>query len=299
MQAHQLGLHEFRTVAGMPHNMALGNRSHALSFGIEHKNMELGLNPMMGEWSVTIKGRPVPYSSTNKNEKERWQKEIWAALSGNRSWIYSHQVSFDVELLIDYQSIMETSEVADLDNYAKLICDSVKGLNGVVIDDCQFHRLDIAWVDAPNKDHEQVVLKFRAAPDDFLLLPITIYEMSDGLFYPFSDHNWTMDGPTAVSPAERQKRLVGADAFTRVKKQLRHFQRNSGTPQFRTFQNTAALWDHISVLIGGHAYVWGFNKTRVAESGFPIITYTEWAPPQQEAVERLTSTMVEALTTDV
>ncbi len=39
----------------MPHNMALGDRSHALSFQIEHKNMELGLNPMMGEWSVTIK----------------------------------------------------------------------------------------------------------------------------------------------------------------------------------------------------------------------------------------------------
>ena len=67
MQAHQLGLHEFRTVAGMPHNMAWGDRSHALSFEIEHKNMELGLNPLMGEWSVTIKGRPVPYLAPSQD----------------------------------------------------------------------------------------------------------------------------------------------------------------------------------------------------------------------------------------
>ena len=260
--------------------------------------MALDLNPMMGIWSVTVKGRPVPYSSSNKNEKERWQKEIKTALYENRSWIYSHQVSFNVELHLDYQSIMEKSEIADLDNYAKLICDSVKGLNGIVIDDCQFHRLDIAWVDVPNKEHEQVVLKFRAAPDDFLLLPISIYEMSDGLFYPFSDQNWTKDGPKVVSHAERRKRLVRGDAFTRVKKQLRHTQRKAGIQQFRTFQNTAALWDHISVLIGGHAYVWGFNKTRVAESGFPIISYAEWASPYQQDIERLTSTIIEALTTD-
>lgn len=249
---------------------------------------------MMGEWSVTIKGRPVPYSSPNKQEKERWKNEIQAALFKKRNWIYSHQVSFDIELLLDYQSIMETSEVADLDNYAKLICDSVKGHKGVVIDDCQFHRLDIAWVDAPNKEHEQVVLKFRAAPDDFLLLPITLYEMSDGLFYPFSDQNWTITGPKAVSDVERQSRLIGADALTRVKKQLRHLQRKAGTPQFRSFQNTTALWDNVSTLIGGHAYVWGFNKTRVSESGFPTITYTDWASPYQKDVERVMSLMTEA-----
>ena len=265
---------------------------------IELRNMKLGINPMMGEWNVTIIGHPVPYSSTNKNEKERWEREIRSTLCSNRSWIYSHQVSFGVELFVDYQSVMETSEVADLDNYAKLICDSVKGIHGVVIDDCQFHRLDISWVDVPNKDHEQVILNFRAAPDDFLLLPITIYEMSDGLFYPFSDNNWTQNGPKAVSVAERDQRLIGADAVTRVKKQLRHLQRKSGTPQFRSFQNTMSLWDHISVFVGGHAYVWGFNKTRVVDSGFSIILYLEWASAHQDAVEQLTALMLASLKSD-
>jgi len=265
------------------------------NYEIEYKSASLGFNPKMGGWELTIPGRPVPYSCAHRDEKERWQNEIRKAIGGNRSWIYSHQVSLSVELSIDYQSIIETNEIADLDNYAKLICDSLKGSEGIVIDDCQFQHLDISWIDAPNKEHELVLLRFRAAPDDFLVLPIRIYEMSDSLFYPFSDYRWTPEGPIAISFAEREKRLVTADAFTRVKKQMRHTFREAGSPQFRSFQKTMPLWDHISVIIGEYASIWGFNKSRVVDSGFEIIPYQKWATAHQDAVAQTAKIIMESL----
>jgi Holliday junction resolvase RusA-like endonuclease len=224
-------------------------------YEIEGRNASIGLNPMMGEWQVTIAGRPVPYSGTSNTAMELWRIEIKKAIGGNRSWIYSHQVSLSIDLYVDYQSMMETNEIGDLDNYAKLICDSLKGNGGIVVDDCQFQRLDVAWIDAPNRDHEEVILRFRAAPDDFFLLPIKIYEMSDGLFYPFPDNNWTAHGPVAVSSSEREMRLVTADALTRAKKLMRHSERKVGSPQFRSVQKTRHLWDPISRMMGGYAFV--------------------------------------------
>lgn len=61
--------------------------------------------------------------------------------------LYSHEIQLEITLHLDVQTVLETSDTADLDNYAKAIHDGLKGPRGIMFDDTQVQALVIPWLD--------------------------------------------------------------------------------------------------------------------------------------------------------
>ena len=55
-------------------------------------------------------------------------------------------------MYLNEQRRYETPDSGDLDNYAKVICDALKGKNGILIDDIQIQRLNIGWIDTTKEE---------------------------------------------------------------------------------------------------------------------------------------------------
>jgi Holliday junction resolvase RusA-like endonuclease len=73
--------------------------------------------------------------------------EFRAAIQGSSKTIgFSNEIHLEITLHVDVQTVLETDEAADLDNYAKAILDGLKGPNGIMIDDT-VQALTISWID--------------------------------------------------------------------------------------------------------------------------------------------------------
>jgi hypothetical protein len=101
--------------------------SYEDALSIEKAGSDAGLNPMFGEWQHTFPFAPVPYGDGGA-KRAAFRAAILAQLK-NR-WIYSHEIQLEITLNLDVQTVLETSETADLDNYAKAILDGLKGPGG-------------------------------------------------------------------------------------------------------------------------------------------------------------------------
>jgi hypothetical protein len=93
--------------------------------------------------------------------------------------------------------MLETPSYRDIDNHAKQLLDTIKGHGGLLIDDCQVQHIDISWVDVPRGARFEMAIK--ASADDFMPLPVRLYEMPDGLCYPLSEQTWTKEALQAAS----------------------------------------------------------------------------------------------------
>jgi len=231
------------------------------SLEIERAGYEAGFNPLFGEWRRTFNFTPVSYA--NKSElksqfKERLRSEL------KTGFVFNHQVTLTITLYLNHEKILETPEYGDLDNYAKTICDAIKGKGGVLIDDCQIQRIDISWIDVPKKSYFEIEL--RASPDDFSSDNIALYEMSDGLFYPVSLFVWEEGKFVKAPPVNMYFQLEYLAAITSIKRTLRHQARLEGVPQFRAFQYGRRV----------SPIQWAFHQTRVANSGFALIRHAAW-----------------------
>lgn len=234
-----------------------------------------GFNPLTGRITVVVPGRPP--SGQSKSELKGDFRNRFLQAIGPIKWIFAHQVSVRIDLHIDHQAILESDDVADVDNYAKAIFDAIKGVGDVVIDDCQIFGLSIGWIDCAGTEYEHVEIEFQSAPDDFLLTPIELIELSDGLYYPFSKYDWTVNGPSQVSEVEYTKRVLRADALAIQKRKLRHEARQNGCGEPVAFQDVRDHADYISQAIDKHAYIWGFHRTRATSSGFPMKRHADWS----------------------
>jgi hypothetical protein len=155
-----------------------------------------GRNPMFGNWRQRFAFEPVPRTAPAEVRRafgRRVRSEIGTQYS------FSSDVRLEITLYLDLQTVRETSETADLDNYAKSICDAPKGSDGIVLDDCQVQCLTILWI-----DHSYVGfdVEMRSGdPDAFVLKSVESYEMPDGLYYPTSRNAWYQSGVSM--PPER------------------------------------------------------------------------------------------------
>ena len=118
-------------------------------FSIERAGSDAGLNPMFGEWQQTFPFAPVPYGDSG--EKRAALREAIQSQLKNK-WIYSHEIHLEITPHLDVQTVIETSETADLDNYAKAILDGLKGPQGIMFDDTQVQSLAISWLDGCTSD---------------------------------------------------------------------------------------------------------------------------------------------------
>jgi Holliday junction resolvase RusA-like endonuclease len=156
---------------------------------LERDGANAGLNPMFGEWQQTFDFAPVPYGNGGA-KRQAFRRAIQAALT-NR-WLYSHEIHLEIILYLDVQNVLETSDTADLDNYAKAILDGLKGPDGIMFDDTQVQALCISWLDG--YEEPKFTVQAKGAPDDFVLKPTEFYEMPDGLWYPHGRFVWSDGG---------------------------------------------------------------------------------------------------------
>jgi hypothetical protein len=164
---------------------------------LERTGCKAGLNPMFGEWQHRFPFAPVPYA--DGGAKRRVFRATMQSQLSNK-WIYSHNVQLEITLYLDVQTILETSDTADLDNYAKAILDGLKGPQGIMLDDTQVQSLVISWLDGYGKP--SFTIETKASPDDFVIKPVEFYEMPDGLWYPHSRLVWSNGGEAALSDME-------------------------------------------------------------------------------------------------
>lgn len=231
------------------------------SFEIEQRGYDSGSNPFMGEWRKTFNFPPVSYANKSglKQEfKDRIRNEI-----GNK-FVYFHQVTLTITLYLNHEKILETPEYGDLDNYAKSICDAIKGAGGIMIDDCQIQRIDISWIDTPRESFFEIEL--RSSPDDFMPAELKLYQMPDNLYYPVSHLVWENGDIIEVDLMNKYLELQALSAMTSTKRTLRHQERQTGTPQFRAFQYGRRV----------SPIKWAFHPTRIADSGYQLVSKKEW-----------------------
>lgn len=89
----------------------------------------------------------------------------------NVYFLYFGEVKVEIMLYLNEQKRLETPELADLDNYAKLICDSLKGPFGLLIDDSQIQTLSIWWIDYPKSSYFEIRV-IGLLPDEYLVKPV-------------------------------------------------------------------------------------------------------------------------------
>lgn len=228
---------------------------------MEREGANAGLNPMFGEWQQSFGFAPVPYGDGG-TKRQAFREAIQNQFAN--AWLYSHEVQVEITLHLNVQTVLETSETADLDNYAKAILDGLKGPNGIMFDDTQVQALGISWIDEYREP--SFTVQVRGAPDDFVLKPIEFYEMSDGLWYPHGRNAWTDGKAEALDDRQHYAGLLIIEMMTSVKKRARAELRKVGHDRLHAYQRSK----YVSLLARG------FHRSRVADSGFRLHSRREW-----------------------
>jgi len=167
------------------------------------------------------------------------------------------------------QDILETSETADLDNYAKAILDGLKGPSGIMFDDTQVQSLGLSWLDT--YDAPYFTVEARSSPDDFILKPVELFEMPDGLWYPHARQLWTKGGVKAASDIEHYLDIAITETMSSVKKRFRMALRKSGSDRLEAYQNSNYLTSSKR----------GFHKSRI-DSGFTMLARRDWQETREK-----------------
>ena len=233
----------------------------------ELRGTQEGINPRFGEWRQRFSFPPVSYSNQSERKKQ-FKDQVYNDLTNN--FLFTNEVQLIITLYLEEQKVLETPEYGDLDNYAKSICDAIKGKGGLLIDDCQIQSLSISWLDIPESPYFEIEIK--GSPDDFIQDSMKLYEMPDGLYYPQAYEVWTKNGVESLSNLEFYFGLLLLRRMTTQKRKLRHSLRQEGLPRCRSFQHGK----YISPVL------MGFHKTRILDSGFKSISLCDWLGGYEE-----------------
>lgn len=227
---------------------------------IESDGFDKGYNPMMGDYHKDFNFAPLPYGHRNR---QAFVEAVHRSVDTVK-YVYYGEVKVDIELYFNEQTRLETPELADLDNYAKLICDSIKGTEGLLIDDSQIQSLHISWIDTSGIN--RFTLSIEGHPDEFVLKPLSLFEMPDGLFYPLSTSQWAMGKIKKITQKQKQIFLVILHRMTSNKRSVRHSFRQEGSSQLQAFWQSQSIAPILN----------GFHKSRIIDSGFDLYSLSEW-----------------------
>lgn len=225
-----------------------------ISSEFELQQYEKGLNPFFGEYHQTFNIRPIPYGNKNK---EQFKAAVQEYFKDTHYYFYD-EVKVEIQLYLNERRRYETPDSGDLDNYAKLICDALKGKNGILIDDIQIQRLSIDWIDTVSIEHFEIRIFSR--PDDFIMKDIEFYEMPNRLYYPISNKTWTLEGIKEVRVDEKESIIKSLFEILKNVRSLRHELHHQG------LQGEKAYHEYMKL----HPVLRGYNKNRILESGFVL-----------------------------
>lgn len=232
------------------------------AFEHERKGADAGLNPMFGDWKHRFDFAPISYAAAGV-KRAAFREAIQAELKNN--FFYTNEVRLDIVLHLEVQTVLETDETADVDNYAKAILDGLKGPNGILFDDTQVQALTIYWLDSYGRDRTYFEVSISSSPDGFMLKPVELYEMPDGLWYPHGRRMWSDGGQEDQSDRNHYAGLLILEVMSSVKRDARHLFRKSGMDRLRAYQQGM----HLS------SSARGFHRSRIDE-GFPMHARRNW-----------------------
>lgn len=228
----------------------------------ERKGSNAGLNPMFGDWQHRFDFAPISYAAGGV-KRAAFREAIQAELKNK--FFYINEVRLDIVLHLDVQTVLETDETADVDNYAKAILDGLKGPNGILLDDTQVQALTIYWLYSYGRDRTYFDVSISSSPEDFMLKPVEFYEMPDGLWYPHSRRMWSDGGQEDQSDRNHYVGLLILEVMSSVKRDARHLFRKSGMDRLRSYQQ--------GMYVSSSAR--GFHRSRIDE-GFPMHARRDW-----------------------
>lgn len=259
----------------------------ALAF--ERRGADAGINPMFGDWQHRFAFAPVPYRDGGAKLRA-FREQIRGELT-NR-FFFSGEIQLTITLFMDVQTILETSDTADVDNYAKAVLDGLRGPDGIMFDDTQVQALTISWLDSHETSFD---VEVRASPDDFLLKPVEFYEMPDGLWYPHSRLSWADHGETPTSDVPFFGAVLINATMAEGRARARQMFRRDRMTRLQAYRTA----QHLSTSARG------FHKSRVADSGFIMHDLKTWRahveavraanPGGLEAIEEINAGMAETM----
>jgi len=227
---------------------------------MEHHGVIAEINPMFGEWQHQFRFAPVPYGN-GAAQRGEFREAIQAELTNQ--WLYATEIQLAITLRLDVQTVLETDETADLDNYAKAILDGLKGPKGIMIDDTQVQSLAISWIDGYGDPSFEIAV--RGSPDDFVLKPQEFYEMPDKLWYPHGRVLWTDGRAETISDFNHYAGLSVIEQMSSLQTRVRAGARKAGADRLRAYQ----LGRYVSTSARG------FHRSRI-EGSFPLHPRREW-----------------------
>jgi Endodeoxyribonuclease RusA len=227
---------------------------------MERQGAIAGINPMFGEWRHHFRFAPVPYGN-GAAQRGKFREAIQAELTNQ--WLYANEIQLQITLHVDVQTVLETDETADLDNYAKAILDGLKGPKGIMIDDTQVQSLAISWIDGYGDPSFEIAA--RGSPNDFVLKPQEFYEMPDKLWYPHGRVLWTDGRAETISDFNHYAGLSIIEQMSSLQKRVRAEARRAGANRLRAYQ----IGRYVSTSARG------FHRSRI-ESDFPMHSRGEW-----------------------
>ena len=221
-----------------------------------------GRNPVFGEWSQTFAFPAIPHTASS-SKRQAFYKAIREQLTNQ--FLYTHFVQIEITLYFDWQRLEETDQIADLDNYAKAILDALKGPQGILLDDGLVQSLCISWMDSYRREKERFKVRIKGSPDDFMMKPVTFYEMPDRLWHPFSRNVWGPTQTEVLTDRDLYAGLVMVETMADVRRKVRHGVgqrmgdrlkgRHASTPFFTSSK--------------------GLHRSKVDES-FPVVPMAKW-----------------------
>ncbi len=230
-------------------------------YEIETEGYRKGMNPLFGQFRRTFDFAPV--SSGSKTGKKRFNTWVRNELA-DIQFVYYGKLKLEITLYLEEQKRLETAELADLDNCAKVICDSLKGPKGVMIDDSQIQSLSISWIDTNSQPRFEILV--GAHPDDYIMKPVSLYEMPNQLFYPVSFNSWTEKG--IVDTSQEQRWLLVAALFSMIDRGQDFKQKleKNGFSPTKVYELSRGLKPILA----------GFPKGSVVESDFTLYTLKDF-----------------------
>src|SRR6185312_6808047 len=109
------------------------------------------------------------------------------------------------------------------------------GRDGVFIDDCQLHRLDIS-LQLSHRPHFDIEIKAISLDEFVLKEGLKLYEMPDHLFYPQATAVWFDGQQEHLDTFNTFAGLLTLGAMTRNKRVSRHNLREGGSTKLQAFQ---------------------------------------------------------------
>lgn len=189
--------------------------------------------------------KPIPYIDPRRKQFiNRMKQEL-----RDFPFMFFGEVGVKIDMYFNKNECIDGFDICD---YAKTICDGLKGAGSILIDDTQIQSLSISRIYTSDQSYFEIYVSPNSSID-FIEKPIFLYEMPDGMYYP-------------VKPDIDPILLAVLTFMIDNKKKFRHQLRKMGFDPLRSYWNSR----YISPILKG------FHKSRIINSGFEIFKMSDW-----------------------